>query len=545
MFPTVGVLAAEKIGEYSVEIEINRDSTIDVREMIQYDFGTNQKHGIFRNIPIKYKARGGNFSLRISDVAVVDENGSPYNFSKSVSGGDAVIKIGDANKFVSGKKTYILKYKINRAINYFENFDELYWNGIGTEWDVIIENSSIKVVLPESIPDNDLQISCYVGSSGSTEKCLNFENRGDGEIDFSSRELNPLEGFTFAVGFPKGIVREPSSGEKILEIVKDNWVVAVPFAIFFILSYVWWTRGRDPKGRGTIIAQYDAPDNFTPMEVGIIIDERSDAKDISAQIIHLAVKGYLKIEQVENKILIFSSRDYKLEKLKEVDDDLKDFEKKIMYGLFREGKSVNISDLKNKFYKDAKNANDDAYKGLTEAGYFLKNPNTIRIVYSVIGVIVAVFGFFFSTFLQSVFAGASFFVSGFIIILFGAVMPKKTKKGVLAREHILGLKEYLSVAEKDRINFHNAPEKTPEHFEKLLPFAMVLGVEKEWAKQFEGIYQQNPSWYAGPVGTSFSPSAFAGDMKSFSSAAAASGGSGSSGGGSSGGGGGGGGGGSW
>lgn len=536
---------AEKIDDYAVEVKINRDATIDIIETIQYDFGANQKHGIFRNIPFKYKARGGNFKLRLLNFSVKDENGMAYNFTKTKSGNETVVKIGDVDKFVSGRKTYVIGYTVDRAINYFDNFDELYWNGIGTEWNVAIENSSIKVFLPESISDSDLQISCYVGSGGSTEKCLDFENRGEGEIYFTSRRLNPLEGFTFAVGFPKGIVREPSVGEKILETVKDNWVAAVPFLVFFILLYLWWTRGRDPKGRETIIAQYDAPDNFTPIEVGIIINERSDAKDVSAQIIHLAIKGYLKIEQIENKILIFSSRDYKLEKLKEVDDNLKDFEKKIMYGLFRKGNVANISDLKNKFYKDVKKANDDAYKNLVVAGYFVKNPNTVRTFYSVIGGIALFLGFFVPTFLQDGFFAAAFTISGIMIILFGIAMPRKTKKGVLAREHILGLKEYLSVAEKDRINFHNAPEKTPEHFEKLLPFAMVLGVEKEWAKQFEEIYRQNPSWYAGPVGTSFSPSAFASDMKSFSAATAASGGSGSSGGGSSGGGGGGGGGGSW
>lgn len=536
---------AEKIDDYAVEVKINRDATIDIIETIQYDFGANQKHGIFRNIPFKYKARGGNFKLRLLNFSVKDENGAAYNFTKTKSGNETVVKIGDADKFVSGRKTYVIGYTVDRAINYFDNFDELYWNGIGSEWNMAIENSSIKVFLPESILDSDLQISCYVGSGGSIEPCFNFENRGEGEIYFTSRKLNPLEGLTFAVGFPKGIVREPSVGEKILETVKDNWVAAVPFLVFFILLYLWWTRGRDPKGRGTIIAQYDAPDNFTPIEVGIIIDERSDAKDVSAQIIHLAIKGYLKIEQIENKILIFSSRDYKLEKLKEVDDNLKDFEKKIMYGLFREGSVVNISDLKNKFYKDVKKANDDAYKNLVVAGYFVKNPNTVRTLYSVIGGIALFLGFFVPTFLQDGFFAVAFTISGIMIILFGIAMPRKTKKGVLAREHILGLKEYLSVAEKDRINFHNAPEKTPEHFEKLLPFAMVLGVEKEWAKQFEEIYRQNPSWYAGPVGTSFSPSAFASDMKSFSAATAASGGSGSSGGGSSGGGGGGGGGGSW
>jgi uncharacterized membrane protein len=136
------------------------------------------------------------------------------------------------------------------------------------------------------------------------------------------------------------------------------------------------------------------------------------------------------------------------------------------------------------------------------------------------------------------------------------LMPQKTLKGVATKEYILGLKKYLSVAEKDRLKFHNAPDKNPQRFEKLLPYAMVLGVEKEWAEQFKDIYKQNPNWYEDRTGSpvAFNSLIFVNSLNSFSSEAnsslysnpssGASGGSGFSGGGS-GGGFGGGGGGSW
>jgi uncharacterized membrane protein len=145
------------------------------------------------------------------------------------------------------------------------------------------------------------------------------------------------------------------------------------------------------------------------------------------------------------------------------------------------------------------------------------------------------------------------FATGFILLIFGIIMPSRTKKGSEARDHILGLKLYMNAAEKDRIAFHNAPEKTPERFEKLLPFAMALGVEKAWAKQFEGIYNQNPGWYSGVHPGVFAVGAFTDSMSSFSDSvrstvvanASHSSGGGFGGGGFSGGGGGGGGGGSW
>jgi uncharacterized membrane protein len=144
-------------------------------------------------------------------------------------------------------------------------------------------------------------------------------------------------------------------------------------------------------------------------------------------------------------------------------------------------------------------------------------------------------------------------VSGLIIAGFGFLMPNRTIKGVETRALILGLKEYLNTAEKDRLEFHNAPEKKPEVFEKLLPFAIALKVDKAWAKQFENIYKTNPSWYSDSSGHAFNAYFLSSSLGDFSSslnsavasttASASSGGSGFSGGG--GGGFGGGGGGSW
>lgn len=317
---------------------------------------------------------------------------------------------------------------------------------------------------------------------------------------------------------------------------------------------LWLKRGRDPKGRGTIIAQYEPPDNLTPVEVGTVIDEKVDKKDISAEIIYLAVKGYLKIILLEGGGL-FKTKDYELQKLKDENDLPNDFDKKLMESLFGSKSSIKLSDVKKdfNFYKDITETIEKIYQSVVNKNYFGKNPNKVKTVYIIIGVIIWFFGFL-SGFIFGSFGIVSGFIAGLIVIIFGIFMPVKTKEGVLAKEHILGLKEYLSVAEKERLSFHNAPEKNPEHFEGFLPYAMVLGVEKEWAKQFEGIYNQQPNWYVGPVSGGFSVAVFVNDLGRFQASAnavfggrgsAASGGSGFGGGGFSGGGFGGGGGGSW
>jgi uncharacterized membrane protein len=233
-----------------------------------------------------------------------------------------------------------------------------------------------------------------------------------------------------------------------------------------------------------------------------------------------------------------------------------DFEKKIMEALFDSQKEIKLSDLKNKFYKELRIISSEIYDSVVNKGYFVKNPNKVRAIYisSAIAVVFVIYLFANLVSFLGAIGIVSIILSCIVIAIFGWLMPKRTKKGAIARENILGLKQYLSVAEKERIKFHNAPKKNPEQFEKLLPYAMVLGVEKEWAKQFEGIYNQAPSWYEGNFPSGFSAIILANSLGNFSSAAysnlssspssAASGGSGFSGGGV-GGGFGGGGGGSW
>lgn len=505
------VFAMEEINSFDAEIKINEDASIDVSEKIEYDFGDGQKHGMFRDIPIKYKARGGNYNLRISEISVADEKGDLYNFSTSNAGQNIRIKIGDADKYVSGVKTYVISYKIGRAMNYFEGHDELYWNVTGNDWEVPIEKASAKISLFNGSEDG-IERVCYQGKYGSSASCLI-----SGDL-FESQSLYPGEGLTVVFGFPKGIVQKPTAFQNFLATLLDNWILLLPVAVFFLMLYFWWKRGKDPKGRGTIIAQYDAPDEIKPIEVGTVIDNSSDNKDISAEIISLAVRGYLKITKIKEKKFL-SEANYELEKLKSEESLEDDFDVKLMNGLFGKKLKVDLSDLKDKFYKKTGEINNLVCDSVVKRGYYSSNPNSMEHLYVGIGVLVALIGTIIFGKIFGTLGAIAVAISGVIIIVFGFLMPARTQKGVLAKEHIFGLKEYLRVAEKDRIKFHNAPEKNPKHFEKLLPFAMVLGVEKEWAEQFKDIYKENPSWYSDPSGANFNALLLANNLNSFSTSA--------------------------
>ncbi len=446
---------------------------------------------------------------------------------------------------------------MKRAINYFDEHDELYWNAVGVDWSVPIKDARAIVTLPIKLREKELKKECYSGVLGSKNVCqnkkINFSSDGSVEsLVFYENNLAKGEGLTVVVGWPKGVVKQPGIMQRLYWFLSANYILFAPILFFIFLFYCWKKYGKDPKSNQPIISYFEAPKNYSPAMVGTVIDDRVDKRDLSAEIVEMAIKGFLRIEKVQEKSF-FKRRDYKLYKLKEA-SGLKQHQQIIFNGLFEIDNQVKLSDLKEKFYKTWKKAEKKVYSQLVEDKIYKRSPQSIKTIYWFIAVL---FLLFVSTAIAIWgWAGAiSFVLMSILFFIFGYIMPAKTMKGVFLKEKIMGFKEYLRVAEKARIDFHNAPAKNPQTFEGFLPYAMVLKVEKEWAKQFEGIYAQNPNWYTDGSANVFTAAALVSSLDNFSTytnsslatrpgGGAASGGSGFSGG-FSGGGFGGGGGGSW
>lgn len=542
---------AEQISLFAADISIAKDGSVTVAENITYDFGNLERHGIFRTIPIKYERNGGTYKLRISNVDVTNGEGTDIPFTLSYPGDNLEIKIGDPDRTITGVRVYRIQYTAKRAINFFPDHDELYWNVTGEGWNVPILAAKALVSLEGA---EDVRAACFIGPRGSTAPC-NMSRAASLAAFDAGKTVSPGEGLTVVYGFPKGLVPEPTRKDAVKYFLLDNGVLGLPLIILVLMFYVWRKYGRDPIGRGTIVPEYDAPQGLTPLQLGILVDESVHPRDISAEIIYLATKGYFTITREEKKkFLIFPANDYRLTKLKDAGNELERFDKKLLTMLFGSDQEVWLSGLKGKraAFTELQQAKKDVYEDLVSKKYFVRNPNTVKALW-VIGGIVAglllVFGL--SAFAPEGVAIVSGVLSGLILVIFGIFMPARTQKGVAAREHALGLKEYITVAEKDRLAFHNDPAKNPQRFEAILPFAIALGVDKAWAKIFEGISMQ-PSWYSDPSHMAFNSLVFANALGDFSSSvqavapasSAGSGGSGFSGGGG-GGGFGGGGGGSW
>lgn len=528
--------AAERIDNFSATVQVQSDATILVTERIDYNFDDQWKHGIFRDIPHIYDTPTGTYTTPLSVVSVTDGNGNPLHYT--VDGEydyyTKRIKIGDADKTISGQKTYVITYTVDGAINYFDDHDELYWNVTGNDWIVPIGAASARIILPDTFRTDDLQKACFQGYEGVTTTCkaATWQYASDKKITgatFTALNLSEGEGLTVVVGFPKGFVavrphiiqtydeEQPSFIESIQQTTNQPWIFVIPF---FILGYTivhYWRHGRDPKGHGTIIAEFDAPNKLTPAQAGTLVDNRADNRDFTAEIIQTAINGYITITRIP-KSGFFGKDDFELAILKDT-KSLPAWQKDLLNALFLDSKKITISSLsmRRNLQTEMYNIGADIFSTLVDKGYYTANPQSERLKNmirgSVVGALIGVSGVLLGW--MWIIVGL---ISGFILIFMSFTMTKRTVKGVEAKEHILGLKLYLSVAEKDRLTFHNAPDKDPKTFEKLLPYAMVLGVEKQWAQKFASIYTTQPTWYHDPSLTGFNAVIFANNLGTFHSA---------------------------
>jgi uncharacterized membrane protein len=329
-------------------------------------------------------------------------------------------------------------------------------------------------------------------------------------------------------------------------------VFLIPLVAFALMFSLWHSRGRDPRRR-PIVPRYEPPDDLTPAELGTLVDNSPDMRDITATLVDLAVRGYLVIEEKKEARLLglWSDKGYVFTLRKELAEwgELKPHEAKLLNALFARGRrtSVELSDLENRFYKDLPEIHDRIFERLLARRYYTQRPDKVRKVYLFAGALISGITIWGGTLIAHLMglAPLSFIVAGILtavpIIGFGWFMPARTLMGARALDGVLGFEEFLSLVEADRLD---RTIKTPEMFEKYLPYAMALGVENNWVRAFEDIYRQRPEWYRGTDGASFHPRSFVSDLGRMSTQAASamasaprsSGGSGFSGGGSSGGG---------
>lgn len=511
------------IQNFDAQIEISPRGTIEVTEIIEARFSGENWHGIYRTIPVEYTTpQGFNYTLFLEPLSVTDDDGHRLKYETRRVGRYLKFKIY-VPQADDSTRTVILRYRVLDALRFFEDHDELYWNVTGDEWEVPIEAASARISLPAGVAG--LHALAYIGAIGSRAQNAQIAIKDNVVEIRTTHPLSFREGLTAVVGWDKGFVHEPGASEKVLLFLHSNWPLFLPVAVFFIMFWLWWTRARDPE-RGSITVQYEPPDKLTPAECGTLVDNEAAMRDITATLVDLAVKGYLTIEQKdESKLLgLMHDKEYVFHLKKPAAEwtGARPHEREMLSALFEDGArdSVKLSELQNHFYTRLPVIRDRIFDALMADGYYLHRPDIVRQAYVGAGFVIGVLLVVFSGALGAATGVAQLtwtiagIATGAVICGVGWFMPARTRTGAQTLERVLGFEDFLGRVESDRIE---RIEKTPELFEKYLPYAMALHVEKKWVQAFAGIAMQPPQWYQGPYGAGFLPYLFVNDLNVMSS----------------------------
>ncbi|MFO0764744.1 MAG: DUF2207 domain-containing protein [Patescibacteria group bacterium] len=400
----------------------------------------------------------------------VQQDGQPAKYEESSSFEEFKIKIGDADKYLKGKHTYVIRYTTKRALNEFASDDaiEWYWNVTGNGWDVPILASTLRMRGPGEKKD----AICFTFVYGSTEKACSITQNKDVHEVRLTKPLEAHEGLTVAFRFPLSSVNPIPTADKVWFWLIDNAWAATPPFVFVVMFFIWWFKGRDPKGRGTIIAQYEEPRGMNAMQMMGILEESIPSRAITAAILDLARRGYLHVQYEGDK-----NKKMSLVKDREADDKMTDAERRLFNGVFVEGDTVDTGEGVDDLYEAVESARETTIKQLKDDGYYAQRPGVVRGFWYTASFVVPMLMVMGLTVFFGPLMLASGVISGVIMLFFAHFMPRVTRKGAEAREEILGFKKFLSVTEEKRLAFSDAPEKKPEEFARFAA-AVAFGVEK-------------------------------------------------------------------
>ena len=622
--PTTG-RAGERITEFNSVVDVLESGQLVVEETITVVSEKERiRHGIYRDFPTDYIDSSGKNHIVDFSVVSVERDNREESFHTKKTGNGVRVYMGSKNVLLpSGVHTYTLRYKTDRQIGFFDDHDELYWNVTGNGWIFPIKQASVTISIPA--PGGIRNFEMYTGAAGARDSYGKLVRQSSDSITLATTApLPPQSGFTVVVSWPKGLVKNPGALQRFLWSFRDSLflILAVLGTILlFVYYFINWQRvGRDPKP-GTIIPRFKPPADLSPAAARYVLKMSYDKKALAALLVNMAVKGVVKIEQQKKEYTLFllTRETARLspgeqvvrnalfggsKKIRLVRKNNESIQKAIV-GL----QKILRRDVANIYFKLNRTvlipgiiltigiiicvvlASQDVSAAATITLWItMWSVGVTLLFYQMIekwraalrrgsGILpklsALIVTLFFLPFFGGWCLGASvlyksvplpgIFIFCFLFILtiaFAYLIKAFTIPGRKILDELEGLKMYLTLAEKDRLNLLNPPEKTPELFEKLLPWALVLDVEQQWCDQFSEIFTRmnkqehshyQPMWYSSSYGftaNSFSSSlgdTLASTISASSVAPGSSSGfsSGGGGGGFSGGGGGGGGGGGW
>ena len=551
----------ERILDFKSKIYVHKDGGMTVVESIKVETaGRRIRHGIYRDFPTTYKDTYGNTYRVDFRVLKVFRDGRRESYHLKTLSNGVRIYMGKKNVILRpGVYTFTLVYWTKRQLGFFKDHDELYWNVTGNGWAFPIERVEATVHLPPGA--KVIRETAYTGFQGERGEDYEVERDEKGNIVFiTTRPLAPKEGLSIVVAWPKGYVHEPTPKEKFRYFLRDNGSVAavvLGLVVLFLYYFLTWLKvGKDPE-KGTIIPRFHPPQGFSPAAVRFVMKMGFDSKALAVAIVDMAVKGALRIRQDDDGT-------YTLERVTDNVPDLSKGERKVLDALFDYSGILVLKQDNHKTVQAGKKALEKILKQEYERNYFLRNtryfiPGLILTLLTLVGMILTARNMETATFMGlwiTIWTGGVFFllrsaitawkskdskkraigttlftipfIAGeifglvvfaqavsflaallfvvviFLDVLFYHLLKAPTHHGRRIMDEIEGFKLYLETAEEERFRLMHPPEKTPELFEKYLPYAMALDVENAWSQKFESILARaaeegayQPVWYSG------------------------------------------------
>lgn len=476
----------EHIASFDVSVVVDETGKARIQEEIEYDFGTYERRGIFRVIPQVYERNGARYHLWFSDIEVM-QDGTPAEYEQTREGNNLRIKIGNPDIYLKGKHLYTISYTTERAWNTFEQdtIAEWYWNVTGDQWNVPIKASSFTI----RTPFEQQKATCFTGRYGSRESYCEQSTSTQDLVMMTTQPLSAYEGLTVVVQYPNTFTKLPWTKTAFFFFIDQIWL-GLPLLSGLVMWCLWWLKGRDPKGRGVVITEYEEPEGLRPAALAALVEDRVSSKAITATILDLARRGHLTVlykDGVKEPFLV----------KQHTSESLQGAEKALINGIFSSADTVSTGGSITDLHRAVFRIEQEIMKDLQQEGYYTKQPARVRALWYVIAIIVPIVYvvLLMSSLGDLVILGAV--LSSVIMMCFAHVMPRVTRKGALLRERVLGFKRFLSVTEEKRLAFTDAPEKRPEEFARFLPAAVAFGVEKAWAKQFENMTLPPPDYVRG------------------------------------------------
>lgn len=542
----------DSINRYDVRADLQSDGSLDVTLDFDFDFGSDEGHGPYLTLPERMEIKGDSEhwrSLPISKISASSRT-APAETEVEREGGAAQIKVGDPDKEIGGKHTYRVTYTIGGVVNpraTGSDLDELSWNVIGTEWEIPVRNVHVDISTPAEIE----RVECFTGSDYRTPCQQQPTETGKSASFRPGVDLEPGNGLQVVAGMPAGsfpgvhpILTERYTAGRVLGMNPVSGGIGAVLLAAGAAFAIWLVRrlGGDQRYAGIapgqrpaegeaadversrshpVAVQFHPPRGVRPGQIGVLADATADQEDVTATVIDLATRGYLRIEEVGE-----DADSWQLVSTEQARDGLRPYESGLLDDLFAEDSTVDLD--QGGIVSASTKCQQALYREVTdELGWYRGNPSKIRSRWVLAGVGVLAVGialFFALGFTVGLgLIGVAVGVVGILVMILALKAAGRTADGTAVHDQALGFKEYLETAEADQIRF----EEGEDIFSRYLPYAMVWGLAERWTKTFaeladRGVDLPAPSWYVGASVWSFSGSggsSFVEAMNGFDAAA--------------------------